>query len=126
MGVRIFVGRESGLDDADDQAVLICSTSGTAFGPIMDSYETAAAFLAWHHERPHTDVRECSSGDLEDRYWTFKAEPRHEPQRAKCPRCGAETVMDEKSLTDDERLCDSCWKHGELHIQRVAVFPRLG
>jgi hypothetical protein len=73
MGVRIFVGHEGSLNGVvTERALLICSTSDTAFGPVMESYEVAEAFLTWHNENHHEDVRVLASGELESRYLTFK------------------------------------------------------
>jgi len=74
MGVRIFVGHEGSLDDAENErAVLICTGSNTAFGPVMESYEAAEAFLTWHNDNHYEDVRVLASGELESRHLTFKA-----------------------------------------------------
>lgn len=57
MGCRILESREDG-------AVLYCSTTMWAFGPIFESGEAAEAFLKWLG----FDPRSLSNKDLESNY----------------------------------------------------------
>ena len=69
MGVRIFIGNEVG-DEREKQAVLFCSTSDIAFGPIFNSCEEAVLFLTWCDEVKYTDPRELDS--IESSVMDFK------------------------------------------------------
>jgi hypothetical protein len=68
MGVRIIV--------ADDTfpygtaAVLYCSTTMTAFGPLFADREEAEKFLEWLHP---LDARTLSDAGLEGKYSDFRA-----------------------------------------------------
>jgi hypothetical protein len=46
MGVRI-------LENSHGECCFYCATSMWAFGPVMEDYETAEAFLKWLPEDPH-------------------------------------------------------------------------
>jgi len=48
MGCRILKGEEG-------RAVLYCSTTDWAFGPVFWSYEQAERFLAWLRETPNEE-----------------------------------------------------------------------
>ena len=48
MGVHIIEGHEPGSDRT--MAVLFCSTSGIAFGPVFDDADDASRFLEWLDE----------------------------------------------------------------------------
>ena len=62
MGVRILQGAEPG--SAYTQAVLYCSTSDWAFGPVFygddehDAFDRAHMFCKWLNETGHKDPRE--------------------------------------------------------------------
>jgi hypothetical protein len=45
MGCRILEGQEGGTDTT--MAVFFCSTTGVAFGPVMNDIDEAEAFMAW-------------------------------------------------------------------------------
>lgn len=74
MGVRVFTGCLGEPDPYGPapQAVLVCDTSDTAFGPIMDNRETALAFLENHFQTYDEDPRTVPSGELEHRYFVFR------------------------------------------------------
>tara|TARA_R110000824_G_scaffold18243_8_gene72625 strand:+ start:84 stop:419 length:336 start_codon:yes stop_codon:yes gene_type:complete len=57
MGVRIFVGHEDGYDH-QEQAVLMCNTTDTVFGPFFDSVEEARMFLEWCDDTCQDDPRQ--------------------------------------------------------------------
>lgn len=61
MGVRVLEDRDGG------GAVLYCSTSGWAFGPVMTSADEAEGFL---HSLP-SDARSLSEADLRKHYSEF-------------------------------------------------------
>jgi len=63
MACRILVDR-----DNDEMAVFYCSTTMWAFGPIMDGWDEAAAFLNWLP----TDPREYTDAELETQYCVFR------------------------------------------------------
>jgi hypothetical protein len=73
MGLRILVGCEQGTDA--ESAVLFCSTSGVAFGPLMDSEEEAEAFIAYCNERGG-DPRKFPIDTLMDMWAAFAKEYR--------------------------------------------------
>ena len=64
MGVRILEDRESG------EAVIYCSTTEWAFGPVFPSGGHAQAFLDWCP----VDTRQFTSARLEEEYSTFRQE----------------------------------------------------
>jgi len=49
MGCRILAEKHDG------RAVLYCSTTGWAFGPVFSSYEEAERFLTWLRETPNEE-----------------------------------------------------------------------
>lgn len=63
MGVRILQG-----DGTYDGAVLYCSTTMWAFGPVFEDREQAQAFLDWLDP---TDPRRLSDAELEAKYGDF-------------------------------------------------------
>ena len=67
MGVRIIQG--DGTGDGD-YAVLYCSTSGTAFGPLFRDHDEAQAFLDWMGESD--DPRRYSSSELHEKFSEFR------------------------------------------------------
>lgn len=61
MGIRIFEGREAGAER--EGAVLFCSTTGIAFGPIFNDHDAAEDFLSWVRvHRPGIELRDCTPG----------------------------------------------------------------
>lgn len=72
MGVRI-------LSD-EDNAVLYCSTSDWAFGPVFycedehDAHERAEAFLRWLDKEKNLDPRYPHSSQLESLYSEWRAQ----------------------------------------------------
>jgi hypothetical protein len=87
MGCRIIVGREDS-GNGRECAVLYCSTTGQAFGPVLDSLEEAEEFMEWlesdnsrwvrrqtpRRENPHhtCDPRAYSDMALRDLYDAFR------------------------------------------------------
>ncbi len=72
MGVRILVGREQGCEN--EQAVLFCSTTGWAFGPLFESETEAEEFLEWYRDDP----RMLTDEELADRVCEFRKASRGE------------------------------------------------
>jgi len=68
MGVRIFVGHEEGTDRGREQAILFCSTTDWAFGPLFDDAEEAQWFLEWLG----TDPRSLKDSVLEAKVSQFR------------------------------------------------------
>lgn len=62
MGCRIIVGHEDGCDG--ERALLYCSTSEWAFGPVFYSADDARAFRAWCFAR-YGDPRTLDANRLE-------------------------------------------------------------
>lgn len=49
----------------DSQHVALrCSTSGVAFGPVFEDYDSAEAFVDWMRGQGHDDVRVFRDTDL--------------------------------------------------------------
>ena len=63
MGCRI-------LEDKENGAVFYCSTTGWAFGPVMDDEEEAEEFMNWLHGDP----RSYTEKDLLNAYAKFRTE----------------------------------------------------
>jgi hypothetical protein len=76
MGVRIIESNS----DSDDYAVLYCSTTMTAFGPVFDNAGEAEEFLEWLPG----DARSYSDAELRDKIAEFRdtAEERAAEKRA--------------------------------------------
>lgn len=78
MGIRIFVGSENGRGYEGDDAILFCSTSGIAFGPVFNGdkdcsgSERAKHFLKWldSYTPNINEIRE------DGRSWTQYHDPR--------------------------------------------------
>ena len=64
MGIEIIEDRETG------RAVIYCSTTDRAFGPIFQSGEEAEGFLEWDPDDP----RSYSIGGIESAYQRFRKE----------------------------------------------------
>lgn len=64
MSVCTLTDRDSG------EAVFYCSTSGWAFGPVMDNYEVAEAFL----QSLPSDPRNYSDKELGEAWTSFRGE----------------------------------------------------
>ena len=75
-------------DTTDGQAILYCSTTDWAFGPLFASHEEAAAFCAWLREHPDasrchslilgltaTDPRSYTDNGLEAQVADFRMQP---------------------------------------------------
>jgi hypothetical protein len=69
MGIRVFE------DSTGEKAVLYCSTTNMAFGPVIQDYawanavDVAECFLAW--SRPYGDLRRLPFDDLSGLYSKF-------------------------------------------------------
>ena len=75
MGVRIIEGNRDG-STSQDVAVLYCSTTGVAFGPLFEDYDEAERFLKYLVEKNycgHTDARKFRSDELVDIVQDFRA-----------------------------------------------------
>jgi hypothetical protein len=96
MSVRIL------HDEADEQAVLYCSTTGWAFGPVFgasddkDARERAEAFLRWLV----TDARELSDSALANRYGEWLAQEDTQEARERRDALEADEALD--VLVDEE------------------------
>ena len=66
MGVRVIRG--------EDYAVIYCSTSMTAFGPVFADGDEADEFLTWLDETTHTDARLFSDSELHNKYCDYLSE----------------------------------------------------
>ena len=71
MGIRILSGTRINEGDGTTAAVLYCSTSGLAFGPLFTDDGEAEAFLAWAYER-HGDVRSMEPREVADLLSEFR------------------------------------------------------
>ena len=69
MGVRIIEGMSDGR--TGDAAVLYCSTTMWAFGPVMPDEETAEEFLKFVAEKDGRDPRRIPDSELEKLYTEF-------------------------------------------------------
>ena len=58
MGIRVLSGTRINEGDGITGAVLYCSTSGLAFGPVFTDGDEAEEFLAWSAKENHGDLRE--------------------------------------------------------------------
>lgn len=85
MGCRILIGHEQG--DDRDKAVLFCSTSMWAFGPVFESEEQAERFLKWCP----VDPRKYTKGELMPRWAEFI---RQEPEIIAAEERWANRCMD--------------------------------
>jgi hypothetical protein len=72
MGIRTIQGFKDGNDD-DRCAVLYCSTSGIAFGPLFKHASEADDFLQWCDNKRGGDVRDYI-GDLPELLVEFRNE----------------------------------------------------
>jgi len=71
MGCRI-------LESKDGSAVLYCSSTMWAFGPVMESVQEAEAFVKWLRVDPRSFI---DSSGLEKKYYDFRtlnAKQKHE------------------------------------------------
>ena len=109
MGCRILIGHEQG--DDHDKAVLFCSTSMWAFGPVFESEEQAERFLKFCP----VDPRKYTNGELVMMWSEFlKEEPEiiaaEERSSNFCLDCGSnpcecpengESLSEERLKRDD-------------------------
>jgi hypothetical protein len=65
---------EGTYDGRKTRAVLVCGTTGTAFGPLFHGYDEAEAFLAIVHEYGYGDPRSIRSDILASFVRRFRAE----------------------------------------------------
>lgn len=63
MGVRILEGEYDGHTAA---AVMICSTTDTAFGPLFEDAEQVESFLRFLEAQGTSDPRKLTPAQLED------------------------------------------------------------
>ncbi len=73
MGCRIIEGFEGGCADTT-VAVLFCSTTGWAFGPLFEDLEDAQSFLDWLSAREDRDPRNLPDHELGDYFKEFRKE----------------------------------------------------
>ena len=71
MGVRIIEGNHDG--DSNGYAVLYCSVSMWAFGPVFKDVEEAESFLDFLGEGRENDPRSMSDAELTLKYHDFLA-----------------------------------------------------
>lgn len=76
MGCRIIEGYERDEYDkgAEKLAVLYCSTTGWAFGPVFNGREHAQRFLDWLSAQTDRDPRNLADHELSDYFDDFKKE----------------------------------------------------
>ena len=100
MGVRIFVGRESGSSELDEQAVLFCSTTDTVFGPFFEDGEEAEMFLEWCEDACKGDARsQDSEGALRGNVFEFR-EAREKGWKTQSERDYDDMVREEQALVE--------------------------
>ncbi len=62
MGIHLLVGRK--VNDSDEPgAVMFCSTSGLAFGPVFESEDEADRFVEWANRQVMPDIRTQSQDE---------------------------------------------------------------
>jgi hypothetical protein len=71
MGVRITTGSE---------AVLYCSTTMWAFGPVFDDYDDAEAFLEWWKAKGGQDLRLLTDAELEHEHFEWRKQKDRDPE----------------------------------------------
>ena len=92
MGVRIIEGLYDGTISG---AVLLCSTTEWAFGPLFDNTQEASLFLDWCAENFNESVREMPDNLLKDRFGQFRK------LVTKCADC-------DEWMIGSAKLCDDC------------------
>ena len=89
MGCRVI--NADGKGDSQG-AVLYCSTTGWAFGPVFDDGKQAHAFLDWigygHHVGNRFDPRALDEEELEGAYFAFLEETKG-PESVDTAECRA-------------------------------------
>jgi|GEM_PF-3145185 len=111
MGVRILTEHDD--DGGCSRAVLYCSTTDWAFGPVCESYEEAQKFLKWLPE----DARSYGDVLLGDLYHSYRVEATEQVQ---CPTCKGTGVC--PTWEEDygfEAGCDTC--DGRQTISKAQV-----
>lgn len=76
MGVRIIVGENLQC------AVLYCSVTDWAFGPLFADYEEAESFLKWLSDTDGRDARRLTDKEMENAVYVFRT------SCVKCEYCG--------------------------------------
>jgi hypothetical protein len=66
MGVRIIAGA--------CEAVLYCSTTMWAFGPVFEGYDDAEAFLEWWKAKDVRDLRLLTDAELEHEFYKWRSQ----------------------------------------------------
>jgi diadenosine tetraphosphatase ApaH/serine/threonine PP2A family protein phosphatase len=97
MGCHILEGRET--PDGAEMACFYCSTTGTAFGPIMQNREEAEKFL----EFCHGDPRYYSQRELMDKYSDFTKQ-----FVCLCGHVRGQDYEDEEPEDGDRFVCPWC------------------
>lgn len=64
--VMVFEGHQAGREAVDVGAVMYCSATGWAFGPLFDSADDCREFMAWVDQDKGADVelRQLSTREL--------------------------------------------------------------
>ena len=112
MGVRIIAG--------DDYAALYCSTTMTAFGPVLNDSEEAEGFLEWLPD----DARSYSEPELEQKLSEFRdiEEQKAEREKTRDSFCRRHNVVGPvwdiltSAFEEDER------EHGQFDATGFANF----
>jgi rubrerythrin len=107
MGVRITNGTE---------AVLYCSKTMWAFGPVFDDYDDAEAFLEWWKAKDARDLRLLTDAELEHEHYEWRKQKDQEVQpdgAIMCDNCGEYVTewIEMESLTpggEADKFCPSC------------------
>lgn len=81
MSIRIIESNS----DTDSYAVLYCSTSMWAFGPVFEDAEQAEEFLKWLI----VDPRGLEDRELERKYWEFRETREKEEEEDEPPKADA-------------------------------------
>ena len=92
MSIRIIEGT---YDGDTTGAVMICSTSMWAFGPVFDDVQEVDCFQKWYADRYPESIRQTSQELLANRFGLFRA------MVSKCAECDEWTV-------DFPGVCDEC------------------
>lgn len=116
MGVQILANQEN------NTAVLFCSTSMWAFGPVFDSEEQARAFLKWIV----TDPRGIEDSVMERKYLDFCALTKEQQHEAGlCETLGIEyecAICEDQRKLEDADACPEC--RGNQRVPDTGIWTK--
>jgi hypothetical protein len=98
MGVEIIHSENA---DGFCRAVFICTTSDSAFGPVMRSYDEADEFLQWLP----LDPRRYAPGTLDSLYMDYRKDS---SETAQCPTCRGTGICPPEA--------DDAWEPGDFGL----------